>query len=102
MAVANLKKMTHALIAGSTNSGKSVCINTIIISMLYKMTPDDLRLIMIDPKMVELQGYKTAESSSAISATVRLFPQSKTANALTRAWDSLRSKVLSWAHARAI
>ena len=57
--VANLKKMTHALIAGSTNSGKSVCINTIIISMLYKMTPDDLRLIMIDPKMVELQGYNS-------------------------------------------
>ena len=54
--VANLKKMTHALIAGSTNSGKSVCINTIIVSMLYKMSPEDLRLIMIDPKMVELQG----------------------------------------------
>lgn len=57
--VANLKKMTHALIAGSTNSGKSVCINTIIVSMLYKMTPEDLRLIMIDPKMVELQGYNS-------------------------------------------
>lgn len=57
--VANLKKMTHALIAGSTNSGKSVCINTIIISFLYKMTPQDLRLIMIDPKMVELQGYNS-------------------------------------------
>ena len=57
--VANLKKMTHALIAGSTNSGKSVCINTIIVSMLYKMTPQDLRLIMIDPKMVELQVYNS-------------------------------------------
>jgi len=57
--VANLKKMTHALIAGSTNSGKSVCIHTIIASMLYKMTPDDLRLIMIDPKMVELQVYNS-------------------------------------------
>ncbi len=57
--VANLKKMTHALIAGSTNSGKSVCINTIIVSMLYKMTPKDLRLIMIYPKMVELQGYNS-------------------------------------------
>lgn len=57
--VANLKKMTHALIAGSTNSGKSVCINTIIVSMLYKMTSEDLRLIMIDPKMVELQGYNS-------------------------------------------
>ncbi len=57
--VANLKKMTHALIAGSTNSGKSVCINTIIVSMLYKMTPKDLRLIMIDPKMVELQPYNS-------------------------------------------
>ena len=57
--VADLTKMTHALIAGSTNSGKSVCINTIIVSMLYKMTPADLRLIMIDPKMVELQVYNT-------------------------------------------
>ncbi len=57
--VANLKKMTHALIAGSTNSGKSVCINTVIVSMLYKMSPEDLRLIMIDPKMVELQGYNS-------------------------------------------
>lgn len=57
--VANMKKMTHALIAGSTNSGKSVCINTIIVSMLYKMTPDDLRLILIDPKMVELQVYNS-------------------------------------------
>lgn len=57
--VANLKKMTHALIAGSTNSGKSVCINTIIISLLYKMTPDDLRLILVDPKRVEMQGYNS-------------------------------------------
>ncbi len=57
--VANMKKMTHALIAGSSGSGKSVCINTIIVSLLYKMTPDDLRLIMIDPKMVELQVYNS-------------------------------------------
>ena len=57
--VADMKKMVHALIAGSTGSGKSVCINTIIVSMLYKMTPEDLRLIMIDPKMVELQGYNS-------------------------------------------
>lgn len=57
--VLNLKKMPHALIAGSTGSGKSVCISSIIVSLLYKMTPEDLRFIMIDPKMVELQVYNS-------------------------------------------
>ena len=45
------------LIAGTTGSGKSVCINSLLISMLYKSTPEELRLIMVDPKMVELGGY---------------------------------------------
>ena len=50
-------KLPHMLIAGTTGSGKSVCMNSLLISMLYKSTPEELRLIMVDPKMVELGGY---------------------------------------------
>jgi len=55
--VGNISKMPHLLIAGTTGSGKSVCMNSIIISLLYKAGPDDVKLIMVDPKMVELGIY---------------------------------------------
>ncbi|WP_404329571.1 DNA translocase FtsK [Mesobacillus maritimus] len=55
--VTDLKKMPHGLIAGATGSGKSVCINTMLVSLLYKAHPDDVKLLLIDPKMVELAPY---------------------------------------------
>ncbi|MCY7793223.1 DNA translocase FtsK [Bacillus haynesii] len=55
--VADLKKMPHGLIAGATGSGKSVCINTILVSLLFKAAPRDVKLLLIDPKMVELAPY---------------------------------------------
>ena len=55
--IGNIAKMPHLLIAGTTGSGKSVCMNSIIISLLYKAAPEDVKLIMVDPKMVELGIY---------------------------------------------
>lgn len=56
--VTDLSKMPHLLIAGATGSGKSVCVNTLIASLIYKATPQDLKLILVDPKKVELSIYK--------------------------------------------
>lgn len=56
--VTDLAKMPHLLIAGTTGSGKSVCVNSILMSILYKATPDEVKLLLIDPKMVEFSKYK--------------------------------------------
>ena len=58
--IGNIAKMPHMLIAGTTGSGKSVCMNSIIISLLYKASPEDVKLIMVDPKMVELANYNSS------------------------------------------
>jgi S-DNA-T family DNA segregation ATPase FtsK/SpoIIIE len=55
--VGDISRLPHVLIAGTTGSGKSVCTNSLIISLLYKSTPDEVRFIMVDPKMVELAPY---------------------------------------------
>jgi S-DNA-T family DNA segregation ATPase FtsK/SpoIIIE len=57
--IADLGQMPHLLVAGTTGSGKSVCINALVASMLFRFTPEELRFIMIDPKVVEMQVYKT-------------------------------------------
>ena len=57
--IADLAQMPHLLVAGTTGSGKSVCINALIASMLYRFTPEQLRFIMIDPKVVEMQVYNS-------------------------------------------
>ena len=57
VSVADIEKMPHLLIAGATGSGKSVCINTIIMSILYKADPKDVKLLIVDPKVMKLSVY---------------------------------------------
>ena len=61
--IADLAQMPHLLVAGTTGSGKSVCINALVASMLYRFTPEELRFIMIDPKVVEMQVYNDVAAS---------------------------------------
>lgn len=56
--ITDLAKMPHLLIAGTTGSGKSVCVNSLLLSILYKATPDEVKIVLIDPKMVEFSKYK--------------------------------------------
>ncbi len=55
--IGDISKLPHLLIAGTTGSGKSVCMNSLILSLLYKASPEEVRLIMVDPKMIELGIY---------------------------------------------
>ncbi|MFA7611905.1 MAG: DNA translocase FtsK [Acholeplasmatales bacterium] len=93
---ADIQKMPHALIGGATNSGKSVCINTIIMSLLMKNHPDDLKFILIDPKMVELTFYKDLPHL----ATPVITDAKKAATALTWAVDEMEKRFLTFAETR--
>ncbi|MGI6360126.1 MAG: DNA translocase FtsK [Acholeplasmatales bacterium] len=92
----DIKKMPHGLIAGATNSGKSVCVNTIIMSLLMKNHPDDLKFIMIDPKMVELSIY---DGIPHLVTPVITEPK-MAATALAWATEEMDNRFLRFANAR--
>ena len=93
--VADIAKMPHLLIAGATGSGKSVCINTIIMSILYKANPKEVKLIMIDPKVVELSVYNGIPH---LMIPVVTDPK-KTAGALHWAVDEMTDRYQKFANA---
>lgn len=92
--VCNLQKMPHLLVAGTTGSGKSVCLNSIITSILYKSSPDEVKFIMIDPKQVELSMY---EGIPHMIIPRVITDPTKAVNALTWAVDEMerRFKLIS-------
>jgi len=92
----DIKKMPHGLIAGATNSGKSVCVNTIIMSLLMKNHPDDLKFIMIDPKKVELSIYNGIPHL----VTPVITDEEVAATALTWATEEMDNRFLKFANAK--
>ncbi len=94
----DLRKMPHLLIAGRTGSGKSVCINTLLLSLLYQNSPEDLKLILVDPKRVELSAYKGIPHLK----TDVIVDNKKVVNVLRWAVGEMerRYKLLEEAHAR--
>ncbi|MFA7309007.1 MAG: DNA translocase FtsK 4TM domain-containing protein [Patescibacteria group bacterium] len=99
-AVTDISKTPHLLIAGSTGSGKSVCVNTVLVSLLYRYSPKELRLILVDPKRVEMTGY----NGIAHLLTPVITDPDKTINALRWAVNEMenRYKILAESGAREI
>lgn len=93
---ADIQSMPHGLVAGATNSGKSVCINTIIMSLLMKNHPDDLKFILIDPKMVELSAYNDIPHL----ATPVITDSKVAATALSWAVEEMDNRFVDFANAR--